>query len=224
MVGANIVVYTCHTNGRDLLRDDQNTEGAQFLAFVDQPVVSLVWHQLEVADYPESARRTARRHKVLAHEFIDAEYSLWQDANVSLLVPARQVCEEWLDDCDLAVFRHRTRRCLFDEARVCIEKNLDDRELIEDQVGRYRAAGYQPGTGLGETSVVVRRHTAQVEEFNKLWWQELSAGSVRDQISFMFAARQSGIRVRLITPTKFKHPYFSMTCRPAGAEKLGQPE
>lgn len=216
-----VVVYTCLTGAREPLREDQHTGGAQparFLAFVDAPVQTSVWEQAALGPHAQSARRTARRIKLLAHQHIDAPYSLWQDANVALRVPLARLCSDWLSDCDLAVFRHRTRDCLYEEARVCKEKLLDAAEIIDRQTARYRADGFPAHAGLAETSVLLRRHSARMERFNELWWEELSAGSVRDQISFMVAARRAGIRVRLITPTKFEHPYFSMTVRPPGPE------
>jgi hypothetical protein len=212
------IVYTCVTNNRDPLRDDQHVGDSQFVAFVDSPVQSNVWSQVAIEPGTMSARRTARRHKLLAHQYVDAPFSLWQDANVALLVPVRQLCDEWLLDCDLAVFRHRTRRCLYEEARVCMEKNLDSHDLIRRQVDRYALAGFPPSAGLAETSIVLRRHSARMERFNEIWWDELCAGSVRDQISFMVALQRSGLRCHFVTPTKFKHPYFSMTVRPPGAE------
>jgi hypothetical protein len=212
------VVYTCATNNRDPLRDDQYVGDSDFLAFVDNPVQSSVWNQIAIEPGAESPRRTARRHKLLAHRYVDAPFSLWQDANVALLVPVRQLCDEWLVDCDLAVFRHRTRRCLYQEAGACIEKKLDSPDIIDQQVKRYALAGFPPSAGLAETSIVLRRHSARMERFNEMWWDELCAGSVRDQISFMVALQRSGLRSHFVTPTKFKHPYFSMTVRPAGVE------
>ena len=219
---SSVVVYTCLTAAREPLREDQlvSLESAreQFVAFVDTRVETLVWEQKVIETTERSARRSARYIKLLAHRHIDSEFSLWQDANVALRVPLSQLCTDWLTGYDLAVFRHRTRDCLYKEAQICKEKLLDDPEIIDQQTARYRTDGFPENAGLAETSVVLRRHSARMERFNELWWEELSAGSVRDQISFMVAAKKAGIRVRLVTPTKFEHPYFSMTVRPPGRE------
>lgn len=219
MTGAAIVVYTCHTNGRDALRADQCVEAARFEAFVDDPAeADGVWTQRRAATACDSPRRNARMHKILAHRFVDAPYSVWMDANVALKVPAWRLVDEYLRDADLAVFQHRTRSCTYDEAARCRELGLDAPDIIDAQVRRYRAEGFPSGLGLPETSVLVRRHTPRVREFNELWWRELRRHSVRDQISFMVAATRAGLSVHFITPTKFDHPYFSMTVRPAGIE------
>lgn len=216
-----ITVYTSATNGRDGLREQQCTDGAKFIAFVDAPSASpSVWAQTLAPDLCKSARRNARMCKILSHQYVDTEYSVWMDANVSLAVPARRLVDDYLADADLAVFRHRTRDCTYEEGERCGELGLDDRAVIAEQLRRYRANGLPGKLGLPETTVVIRRHGEAVRRFNDAWWSELCRHSVRDQISFMYAARSSGLRVHFITPTKFDHPYFSMTVRPPGSEPL----
>lgn len=215
-----ITVFTCCTGRRDTLRGDQNTEGAHFRAYVDaQTKQDSCWSHMPASTLFSSARRNARMHKILSHQFTDTDYSIWVDANVALRVPARRLVDEYLGDADLAVFRHRTRACTYDEAARCRELALDDTDVIDAQVRRYRAEGLPAGLGLPETSVVIRRHSNAVRRFNDAWWSELCRHSVRDQIGFMYAARDTGLAINLFTPTKFEHPYFSMTVRPAGAER-----
>ncbi len=215
-----IAVVTGITSARETIRDDQNGAGAQFVAFVDRPCHSRVWREETACRHFSSARRNARMHKILVHQFVPAEYSVWLDGNVALRVPAPELVADWLQDCDLATFAHRTRRCTYEEAAACLAQRLDSPELITAQMENYRRHGLEPGAGLPETTVVVRRHTAAVCRFNNHWWSELCRYSLRDQLSFVFAARQTGLRVRLVTPTKFDHPYFHIRPRPAGAEPL----
>lgn len=140
------------------------------------------------------------------------------DANVSLQVPAQLLVDEWLQSADLAVFKHRTRICTYAEAERCMELGLDSKQLISAQMSKYRNEGLPSNIGLPETTVVARRQTARVRQFNEAWWEELDRYSVRDQLGFMYAARASGIEVNFITPTKYLHPYFSITNRPPGPE------
>lgn len=215
-----ITVYTCSTSQRDALRDDQCTDGARFVAFVDTFVATRVWDCRPAATLFHSARRNARLHKILAHQFIETDYSIWMDANVELKVPALRLIEDYLQDSDLAVFRHRVRGCTYDEAARCRELRLDSPQVIDEQISRYAATGFARGLGLPETTVLIRRHNDSVRRFNESWWSQLCRHSVRDQISFMFAAAASDLSVRFITPTKFDHPYFSMSVRPPGIEAI----
>lgn len=216
-----ITVYTCATNRRDSLREDQCTDGANFVAYVDQVEGnSNVWKHVSVLDLFRSPRRNARMHKVLSHQFISTEYSIWMDANVALKVPAQQLIDDYLADADIAVFKHRTRGCTYDEAERCRLLGADSVEIIDEQVAYYKRCGLPSGLGLAETSVVIRRNSEQIRRFNNAWWGEICRYSVRDQISFMFAAQETELKVNFIRPTKYIHPYFDITNRPTGAERV----
>ncbi len=216
---SSVIVYTCVTNGRDGLREDQCVEGAQFHAFGDEAgAEGSVWIARPASGIFASPRRNARMHKILSHQFIDSQYSIWMDANVALRVPAARLIDEYLKDTDMAVFRHRTRACTYEEAARCRELGLDAPDVIDRQMDTYRRAGFSAQAGLPETTVLIRRHGPAVQRFNEAWWSELCRHSVRDQLSFMYAAARSGVDFRFITPTKFDHPYFSMTVRPPGIE------
>lgn len=140
------------------------------------------------------------------------------DANVSLRVPARHLVDEYLQTTDLAIFLHSTRACTYEEAERCIELGLDSRAIIESQMKRYRDSGFPSQLGLGEATVVIRRHTKRIRDFNNAWWSELCRHSVRDQLSFMHAAWETGTEINFIRPTKYLNPYFQITNRPAGSE------
>jgi hypothetical protein len=202
-----------------VLRQDQCTDGAHFLAYLDQePADNTTWECRTVTDLFRSPRRNARMHKILAHQFVFSEISIWMDSNVALKVPAQQLVDEYLQSADLAVFRHRTRNCTYDEAQRCRLLQLDTDEIIAHQVHHYKSTGLPGGLGLPETTVVIRRNSEQVRRFNNAWWSEICRHSVRDQISFMYAAKEAGLAVNFIVPTKYRNPYFSMTNRPPGQE------
>jgi hypothetical protein len=192
------VVYTSITGGKDELIDTQCTDGAEFMAFVDRPHNTTTWRQKKAYDRFKSPRRNSRAPKILAHEFIDADYSLWIDGNISLRVPIQELIDRYLQDSDIALFKHPVRDCLYDEARVCAISGLDDPETIIEQVTRYEQEGFGKHRGMGEGMFILRRHTKQVEEFNTIWFAEHCRGSVRDQISMPYAFDKAGLVPTLI--------------------------
>lgn len=127
-------------------------------------------------------RRNARTLKMLSHMFIDADVSLWIDANIELLVPPEQFVE-MMGDADVACFRHCERSDIYEEAAACIEMGKDTPANIEPQVAKYRAVGYDR-RDLGMTFILARRHTPDVMRRNERWFAELCRHSVRDQLSF----------------------------------------
>jgi hypothetical protein len=204
-----IAVLTSITAGKDHLRDDQCVGGAKFIAYVSPEFGSSVWEERPAYDRFRSCRRNSRAPKILSHQFCDAEYSIWIDGNIALRTEPSRVVQEYLQEGDLAVFRHPLRNCIYEEAAICIESRLDDPEIINRQVNKYAASGYAKNLGLAEANVIIRRHTDHVIDFNKTWWTEYCTHSVRDQISFMYAAVRAGLRINWISPTVFTgHEYF----------------
>jgi len=181
-----ITVYTCLVGDRDEPLIQQVPKGVEFKVFKD------------TYDKFKDNRRNSRIQKILAHQFIDTEYSIYIDANVRLLVDPQILIDRYLGDCDLAVMKHPTRDCLYDEAMTCAKRGLDDVETIIKQAKTYEDSGFAKHKGLGECNIILRRHTPKVEEFNNAWWSEYCTHSRRDQISFPYVCDKVGIQYKLI--------------------------
>lgn len=134
--------------------------------------------------------RNSRTPKLLAHQYLASyDYSLWIDGSVQLLASPRDLIETYLARADMALFKHPTRDCLYDEAFVCRNLGLDDPTVIMDQALKYAHARYPSHDGLTENSVILRRHTSKVEELNNAWWSEYCSHTRRDQLSFNYVCR-----------------------------------
>jgi|SRR5579871_4039111 len=145
--------------------------------------------------------RDARRIKILSHEMLpEYEYTLWLDGSVRAIkdIDFEFLINTWLKEADVAVFEHPYRDCLYEEAAMLWHFERDKREVIREQVKRYRALGFPPGKGLGETAIVLRKNTKAVSFFNDCWWNEVKYGSRRDQLSFPFAVWLSRLNYRFI--------------------------
>jgi hypothetical protein len=218
-----IAVYTSVIGDRDSVRDDQVWGDCPWYAFVDQRCKGGEWNDMPAYDRFASPRRNSRAPKLLAHQFLDCDYSIWLDANVALKVPPEQIVSEFLAGHDIAVFKHPERDCLYEEAKTCAVHRLDDPEAIIEQAKKYEDAGFGKKRGLGECNVIVRRHTPRVARFNESWWAEWCRGCVRDQISFPFALDQAGLSCNFVAPSaRAGHPYFDWRPHASGAK--GQAE
>lgn len=201
-----ITVLTSITGGKDKLVEQQNTQGADFIAFIDYLSDSKTWKELYSFRKLKSDRRNSRIPKIIPHKFTDSEYSIWIDGNMSLLKPAQELIDKYLNGFDIAVFKHPTRNCLYQEAIECAKRGYDDPEVIIEQVKSYEDEGFPKEYGLSENGMILRRHTKKVEEFNNAWLSEYLRFSTRDQLSFMYCADKVGIPVNLINePYEFKN-------------------
>ena len=198
-----LVVYTAITDHYDSLKrqPEAATRGADLVAFVN-------------GETPDSKRRgrcrsperafddpvrNAKIHKILSHRYFpDKTYSLWLDGSVviNFSFPVEHLVSAYLADCDVAVFRHSRRTCVYQEAQASLLQRLDDPQIIRRQVDTYTHAGYPANAGLSENCVLLRRHTAAVQDFNEAWWEEIRRGSRRDQLSFDYVAWKCGLTYR----------------------------
>lgn len=149
---ASVVVYTAITAGYDDLKDPPPgaCAGARYVAFLEDPLAPEAWCRQPLHAGLEDPVRNAKIHKVLSHRFFpDAEYSLWIDGSVALRFAhgVDRLIDTLLADRDLVVFRHRQRTCVYQEAVVCLQRQLDDPDTIWQQVCRYSAEGYPANAG-----------------------------------------------------------------------------
>lgn len=195
-----ITVVTSLTGGKDNLIEKQTKGDAKWLALVDESVlpISNTWQIEPAYGLFKSARRNSRVPKILIHQFVDTDYSLWIDANVQLLKPPEELVAKYLDGYDIALFRHPDRDCIYDEAMICATAHLDDPETIIEQVRKYEKDGYAKHRGLCENNFILRRHNKKIEALNNAWWAEYCRHSVRDQLSLMYVADKLGIRINII--------------------------
>lgn len=196
-----IITYTCVLNDFDLLRD--HPEG-KFIAFTDKP--SDKWETGEPCTLFKDDRRNSRIQKIMPHLFFEADYSIYLDGGIQLLVPPQKIIDEFLKDKDVAAFRHITRDCVYEEAEACAGLGLEDPRILKQQAEEYQRLGIPKHYALYEGAVIVRKHTPEVERMNEKWWAHYCRYGKRDQISFPIAFPPE--KVNLIENSVWRHPYF----------------
>ncbi len=200
-----VTVFTSVTGEKDILTDDQVTEGANFIAFTDQK--SKTWKILKPYDKFKDDRMNARMHKIMPHMFFDSEYSIWMDGNFKIKVPAKEVIEHFLKEKDIAIWEHPGRNCIYDEAEACYKQNKDTAEVLGEQINEYAKRGIPRKNGLYATGIIIRRHTKRINELNEKWWAECSRFSKRDQLSFVVAFPSEEIN-KITEGDIWKNKYF----------------
>lgn len=202
------IIYCCITGGKDTLSEDINIKGAKAVCFTDDPTLkSEKWEIRQIPSLYKDIRRDSRTVKMLPHIFFpEAEHSLYVDGNIICKVPMQRIISEWLQDDDIAVFKHHTRDCLFQEAQECIRLGLDDKDVIERHIERYK--GFPEHKGLYQCGVILRRHTPRIKRLNEAWHAEYVTGAKRDQISFPYVLEKEGISIFAIDSFAYLHDYF----------------
>ena len=187
----NIVIYTSITGDKDSSRIDNIrlfTGEGKFI----EPVME------------------AKIYKVLAHQFIEAEYSIWVDGNIKLLISPEQLVEEWMkDEYEIAVFKHPERNCLYDEAKKIKEIFPPLIPTINMQMKYYHEQKFPEQNGFKECGVIIRKHNKKIEKLNNAWWSEICRWTYRDQLSFTYVlSKFPSLKVNTIEGNVRNHPYF----------------
>jgi Protein of unknown function (DUF616)/Glycosyl transferase family 2 len=186
-----LVIYTAIFGGYDVLRDpEERVPGVQYVCFTDNPRLRSDSWIIRYRRPSGNPLMQSKACKILAHETLDCDYSLWIDGRSTLH------CLNGAFDrlrSDLGLRRHPSRDCIYDEAEHCKRQRRGDPRLIDTSVARYRAGGHPERHGLWLGGVLLRRHTPAIAEFNRQWWREVSTGSSRDQISLPVVLRRLGL-------------------------------
>lgn len=137
------------------------------------------------------------------------DISIWVDGNVSLAISEERIVRLALRNSDIAVFKHPGRDCVYSEARAVIRHGLDDAEIVNFQMDRYKAEKYPIRKGLAETTMLIRRNTDKVNAFNEDVWREICGGSRRDQLAFNPVLRRHSLRVYYLKGDIRHHKWFN---------------
>ena len=152
-------------------------------------------------------RLNAKIYKILPHYFMDTDFSIWIDGNVRLNCKP-ELLIDMMEDKDIMVFRHPNRNCIYEEATVCKEHNLDSHEVIDAQMDRYKKLKWGNEKGLGSCRIIVRRNSEKIKQLNNLWWAEITSGSLRDQLSFPVVFDKN---IKYIDhPDSYNNEYFTI--------------
>lgn len=202
-----IAVYTSITAEKDSFKEPLAHTGADFVLFSDAPHQLPGWSVRPACDLFTDPRRNARATKLLAHQYLPGyDYSLWLDGSIRLLSAVEDLISTYLQNSDLAVFKHSARNCIYAEAAVCKKWKLDDPSVIRAQMVKYSRSGYPTRNGLIESGAILRRHTARIEGFNNAWWSECCRYSRRDQLSLNYVLHTLNITPTMFPGTIYENP------------------
>jgi 2-polyprenyl-3-methyl-5-hydroxy-6-metoxy-1,4-benzoquinol methylase len=217
-----IVVYTAIFDDYDVLHDPECIpENVDFVVFTDTPILSSsVWKIRQIEPPCLDFTRASRHFKLLPHRYFP-EYitSLWIDGNVILRGNINELINKYLVDTSMAVFSHvecaDKRNCVYEEYAAIIDLGKkrgvykDNPEVMQQQIERYKQAGYPEHNGLVFTSVLLRRHQEPaLIKCMEDWWQELCDGSKRDQLSFNYVAWKNGFHFNYINGDLISNEYL----------------
>jgi hypothetical protein len=192
------VVTSIVGNGRDKLTNKiVKEENVEYVAYTEQQ--SDLWTVKPPCNIFNENKKNAKIHKILIHQYEPCDVSIWMDGNVDILKPPTQVVNELLGDADIAICRHPKRINELEEGAHIIKEKVEYEDIVLKQLKKYKEDILYTPDLLCFATVLIRRHTKEVEAFNNYWWSEITTGSFRDQISLPY----------VISKHKLKYNIFS---------------
>lgn len=210
-----VVVASAIFGNYDILQQPKNiSEAAKdnvcFYMFVDEETEAYMknssalddrkkvglWRIVVVRNLPYvDARRNGKVPKLLLHRiFPSAQFSIWIDGKLELVVDPYQILERflWRKNATFAISRHYRRFDVFVEAEANKAAAKYDNASIDFQIDFYRREGLTPyseaklpiTSDVPEGCVIIREHIPITNLFTCLWFNEVDRFTARDQLSF----------------------------------------
>lgn len=209
IITPRVAVYTAIIGDKNnqLLKPLEVSKDCDYYCFTDREQPDYGIFKIIRVDplFKNDTNRSAKHYKFFPHKYLpNYNTSIWFDGTIELKsADLRQISLNLLKNHDLAVFRHSdgttAREDIYEEAKVCIERKLDDVNKINAWIDRIKKEGYPEKSGLIAGSFIVRRHSSeQVQRFSEMWWDIVMNYSRRDQLSFNYVAWKSGIPFKYI--------------------------
>lgn len=180
-----------------LLLPEYIEKDVDYYCFSDNVTDGYGIYQIKQPPYIDSdPRRTARYIKTNLLKYITGyDYVLWIDANVELKIRVSELVQQVSSsNHKLGAIKHPLRENLFDEADEILEWQLDDPFTVKEQIKRYKSIDILQTDPLIESNVlVINARDESINNFMRLWWNEINNHSRRDQLSIGYALNQAGV-------------------------------
>ncbi|KAI3922540.1 hypothetical protein MKX01_006229 [Papaver californicum] len=162
-----------------------------------------IWRLVLLKTPPyDEPRRNGKVPKILTHRlYPQAEYSIWIDGKMELIVDPLLMLERylWRDKNTFAIARHKHHQSIYEEADANKRRKRYARPLIDLHVKIYFYEGMEPWSTKKDTvsdvpegAIIIREHTALNNLFSCLWFNEVNLFTPRDQLSFGYVVYRLG--------------------------------
>lgn len=206
------------TGGYDVPLPPQHREGGlRYVLFTDtKPWFRSGWDiQPLPPQMPKLSPALANRWgKFFAHKlFPNVHHSLYLDGNIRVLGPLAPLFDMFeTSGAAIGLCHHPHRQDIEEEVEACtrLRKFTSiDLERLDAQLARYRASGLNFTGELTENGAILRNHRhPELEAAMDLWWQELTQGVRRDQISLPWVRLSLGLPTWVWPNYRTPNPYL----------------
>ena len=210
------VVYTCLFGDYERLNEQPASRHSKipFICFTDRSDLTLdTWSVRRLEPLGIDSARESRRVKILPHLFLsEFTESLYIDGSCILKKTPEEIFRIYLarKSESFVCFRHPLRDCPYHEAEEVLRMDMDPEARIREQMDHYERSGFPRHAGLITATFLLRRHLDnKLIKHAEMWFSHVLRYSKRDQLSFNFTARKTGLAYRALNLNSMANDIFS---------------
>jgi GT2 family glycosyltransferase len=196
MQRAPIAVYTAITGQYDnvLFHNHLMPKADYFLYSDGEADNRFIYTHQPTPYFDEDPTRTARYVKTHPHVlFPGYRIAIWIDGNILINGDLSELIGRFdQSGLPIAAVPHPLRSSVHAEAKECVKRSKDDSQMIEAQVARYKAEGFDCTDLVESNFMMFRLDHPKLASFLNAWWAEIECGSRRDQLSLNYAMQKAG--------------------------------
>lgn len=127
------------------------------------------------------------------------DYAIYIDGNVEFIKDPHFVVRlhKSRPSYGFSGYRHAHRKCIYEEAKILMEKGRGNRLKIEELMARYHSENFPSSFGLFEATIILTDlHNEQALCLeNKIYEEYLLSGTFRDQLVVPYVLWKEGLKI-----------------------------
>ncbi|MCP4899965.1 MAG: hypothetical protein GY906_23600 [bacterium] len=139
-------------------------------------------------------------------------WSCYLDGSLTPKVPLRPVVEGWLEDAEMALFRHPHRNCAYEEIDACVARGKISKAQAEKVRANLLLMGLPKKAGLWACGMIARRTTSVIQGPVSAAWVAFVDQVPRDQLWLPLVLRMipgAKERIKTIDADIFDNEWFT---------------
>lgn len=198
-----IAIYTCITGKYDSVSEPYVLESNcdYYIYTNNSEICSNNW---KVIDIPENIKKL--QDNILINRYIkmhpyelfenNYDYAIYIDGNISIISNISSFCEKTSEKLGIALHKHYSKECIYDEMRTCQVVGKGNTEQIKLQEKRYKLDKFPTNYGMYECNVIVTNmNNKNGKKVMESWWEEFeNSSSMRDQICLPYCLWKLGYK------------------------------
>jgi len=195
------IVYTVLLGDYTLFEPKYNNNDWDLICFTNKDIKSKKWNISQL--HCDDILKKSREIKIRCDKFLDFDICLYLDSKFTVNCNLNDFVNTNMKN-NMLLMKHNKRDCIYNEAKYCIKLGKGNKDIILKQINKYRKEGFPENFGLYAPGIMLRKNIIEVINFMKLWYNEVSKYSYRDQISFPYILWKSPIKFDALS---FKKTY-----------------